>query len=171
MNFVKNCAVGLAGMAVLITSLPAAAVDVALTTPVSGVVKSVLVKQGQSVKKGQVLVTLDDAVYQARVMETEGGVERLKADEQEAGRDLKRAKDLYDRAVSSTTEYEQAQVRYSHANGLYKEAQARLLIARKHLEYATLRAPFDGTVSKRLAEPGMVVSAELQPVTLIVLTK
>lgn len=171
MSFVKNCAVGLAGMAVLITSLPAAAVDVALTTPVSGVVKSVLVKQGQSVKKGQVLVTLDDAVYQARVMEAEGGVERLKADEQEAGRDLKRAKELYDRAVSSTTEYEQAQVRYSHANGLYKEAQARLLIARKHLEYATLRAPFDGTVSKRLAEPGMVVSAELQPVTLIVLTK
>lgn len=171
MSFVKNCAVGLAGMAVLIASLPAAAVDVALTTPVSGVVKSVLVKQGQSVKKGQVLVTLDDAVYQARVMEAEGGVERLKADEQEAGRDLKRAKELYDRAVSSTTEYEQAQVRYSHANGLYKEAQARLLIARKHLEYATLRAPFDGTVSKRLAEPGMVVSAELQPVTLIVLTK
>ncbi|WP_124951751.1 efflux RND transporter periplasmic adaptor subunit [Sulfuriferula thiophila] len=171
MNFVKNCAVGLAGMAVLITSLPAAAVDVALTTPVSGVVKSVLVKQGQSVKKGQVLVTLDDAVYQARVMEAEGGVERLKADEQEAGRDLKRAKELYDRAVSSTTEYEQAQVRYSHANGLYKEAQARLLIARKHLEYATLRAPFDGTVSKRLAEPGMVVSADLQPATLIILNK
>ena len=171
MNFVKNCAVGLAGMAVLITSLPAAAVDVALTTPVSGVVKSVLVKQGQSVKKGQVLVTLDDAVYQARVMEAEGGVERLKADEQEAARDLKRAKELYDRAVSSTTEYEQAQVRYSHANGLYKEAQARLLIARKHLEYATLRAPFDGTVSKRLAEPGMVVSADLQPAILIILNK
>ena len=171
MNFVKNCAVALAGMAVLITSLPAAAVDVALTTPVSGVVKSVLVKQGQSVKKGQALVMLDDAVYQARVMEAEGGVERLKADEQEAGRDLKRAKELYDRAVSSTTEYEQAQVRYSHANGLYKEAQARLLIARKHLEYATLRAPFDGTVSKRLAEPGMVVSADLQPATLIILNK
>lgn len=160
-----------AGMALLALSLPAAAVEVALTTPVSGVVKTVLVHQGQVVKKGQPLVMLDDAVYQARVTEAEGGVERLQADAQEAERDLKRAKELYNRAVSSTTELEQAQVRYSKANGLYKEAQARLVIARKHLEYATLRAPFAGTVSKRLAEPGMVVSAELQPATLIVLSK
>lgn len=152
-------------------SLPVAAVEVALTTPVSGVVKSVLVHQGQSVKKGQTLVMLDDAVYQARVMESEGNVERLKADEVEANRDLKRARELYDRAVSSTTEFEQAQVKYARASGLYKEAQARLLIARKQLEYATLRAPFDGTVSKRLAEPGMVVSADFQPATLIVLSK
>lgn len=159
------------GLILLGLSLPAAAVEVALTTPVSGVVKAVLVQQGQSVTKGQTLVTLDDAIYQARVMETEGSVERLKADTLEADRDLKRAKELYDRAVSSTTEYEQAQVKFSRANGLYKEAQARLLIARKQLEYATLRAPFDGTVSKRLAEPGMVVSADFQPATLIVLSK
>lgn len=160
-----------AGMVLLTSSQLAAAVDVALTTPVSGVVKTVLVRQGQSVKKGQKLVVLDDAIFQAHVMEAEGSVERLQADAQEAERDLKRAKELYSRAVSSTTELEQAQVRYSRANGLYKEAQARLVIARKNLEYSTLRAPFDGTVSKRLAEPGMVVSAELQPVTLIILNK
>ncbi|ARU32923.1 hypothetical protein CAP31_09390 [Sulfuriferula sp. AH1] len=159
------------GMILLTSSLPAAAVDVALTTPVSGVVKTVLVRQGQSVKKGQKLVVLDDAIFQARVMEAEGSVERLQADAQEAERDLKRAKELYSRAVSSTTELEQAQVRYSRTNGLYKEAQARLLVARKNLEYSTLRAPFEGTISKRLAEPGMVVSAELQPATLIILSK
>jgi len=158
-------------MILLTSSLPAAAVDVALTTPVSGVVKTVLVRQGQSVKKGQKLVVLDDAIFQARVMEAEGSVERLQADAQEAERDLKRAKELYSRAVSSTTELEQAQVRYSRTNGLYKEAQARLLVARKNLEYSTLRAPFEGTISKRLAEPGMVVSAELQPATLIILSK
>ena len=171
MNCAKQASIALSWTAMLVLSLPAAAVDVALTTPVSGVVKTVAVQQGQSVKKGQVLVSLDDAVYQARVMEAEGGVERSKADAQEAERDLKRAKELYDRAVSSTTELEQAQVGYSRMNGQYKEAQARLLIARKHLEYATLRAPFDGKVSKRLAEPGMVVSADFQPVTLIILTK
>ncbi|MDR3391756.1 MAG: efflux RND transporter periplasmic adaptor subunit [Sulfuriferula sp.] len=171
MMSIRKWSIACTGMILLALSLPAAAVDVALTTPVSGVVKTVLVQQGQKVKKGQPLVLLDDAVYQARVMEAEGSVERLQADEQEAERDLKRAKELYSRAVSSTSELEQAQVRYSQTNGLYKEAQARLLIARKHLEYATLRASFDGTVSKRLAEPGMVVSAELQPATLIVLSR
>ncbi|MEQ1668716.1 MAG: efflux RND transporter periplasmic adaptor subunit, partial [Sulfuriferula sp.] len=78
---------------------------------------------------------------------------------------------LYDRAVSSTTEYDQARLRYARADGYYREAQAKLTIAKKNLEYTTLRAPFNGVVSKRLAEPGMVVSAELQPATLIILNK
>ena len=161
----------LLGIGLLALSLPAAAIEVALTTPVSGVVKTVLVQAGQHVKKGQALVVLDNALYQARVMEAEGGVERLKGEAEETDRDLKRAKELYARAVSSTTELEQAQVRQSRANGLYKEAQARLMMARKNLDYTTLRAPFDATVIKRLAEPGMVVSAELQPATLIILNK
>lgn len=147
------------------------AVDVPLTTPVSGVVKSVSVTAGQSVKKGQVLLALDDTIYQARVTEAEAVLSRLKEDSAEADRDLKRAKELYDRAVSSTTEFEQAKLRYARADGLYREAQAKLIIARKNLEYSTLRAPFNATVSKRLAEPGMVVSADFQPATLIILSK
>jgi multidrug efflux system membrane fusion protein len=147
------------------------AVDVPLTTPVSGVVKSVSVTAGQSVKKGQVLLALDDTIYQARVTEAEAALSRLKEESAEADRDLKRAKELYDRAVSSTTEFEQAKLRYARADGLYREAQAKLTIARKNLEYSTLRAPFNATVSKRLAEPGMVVSAEFQPATLIILSK
>lgn len=161
----------LLGIGLLASSLPAAALEVALTTPVSGVVRTVLVQAGQHVKKGQALLVLDNELYQARVMEAEGGVERLKGEAEESDRDLKRAKELYDRAVSSTTELEQAQVRQSRANGLYKEAQARLKIARKNLEYTTLRAPFAATVIKRLAEPGMVVSAEFQPAPLIILNK
>lgn len=147
------------------------AVDVPLTTAVAGVIKSVSVTQGQSVKKGQVLLSLDDTIYQARVLEAQAGVSRLQAEAAEAERDLKRAKELYDRAVSSTTEYDQAKLRYARADGLYQEARARLIIAKKNLEYSVLRAPFDGAVSKRLVEPGMVVSPELQPQALIVLSK
>ncbi|MFA5172385.1 MAG: efflux RND transporter periplasmic adaptor subunit [Sulfuriferula sp.] len=149
----------------------ASAVDVPLTTPVSGVVKTVSVTQGQSVKKGQILLSLDDTIYQARVTEAEAALSRLKEESAEADRDLKRAKELYDRAVSSTTELDQAKLRYARADGLYREAQAKLIIARKNLEYSTLRAPFNATVSKRLVEPGMVVSSEFQPATLIMLSK
>ena len=54
---------------------------------------------------------------------------------------------------------------------LRNKFKANLTIANKNLEYSILRAPFNGVVSKRLAEPGMVVSAELQPATLIILSK
>lgn len=160
------------GMLSLLFIVPlAAAVEVPLTTPVSGVVKTVLVTAGQSVKKGQLLLSLDDTIYQARVIEAEAGVSRLQAEAGEANKDLKRAQELYDRAVSSTTEYDQAKLRHARADGLYQEARARLTIAKKNLEYTSLRAPFNATVSKRLAEPGMVVSPELQPQALIVLSK
>jgi len=142
-----------------------------LTTPVSGVVKSVFVSVGQRVKKGQPLLALDDTIYQARVREAEAGVTRAKEEGLDAGRDLARAKELYSRAVSSTTELDAAKLRNARADAVTKEAQARLIIARKNQQDSILRAPFDGVVSARLVEPGMYVATTLQPPTLIVLEK
>lgn len=142
-----------------------------LTTPVSGVVKSVFVSVGQRVKKGQPLLALDDTIYQARVMEAEAGVARAKEEGLDAERDLARAKELYSRAVSSTTELDAAKLRSARADAMSKEAQARLIIARKNQQDSVLRAPFEGVVSARLVEPGMYVATTLQPPTLIVLEK
>ncbi|MEQ1668190.1 MAG: biotin/lipoyl-binding protein, partial [Sulfuriferula sp.] len=79
----------------LLTATSALAVEVPLTTPVSGVVKTVPVTQGQSVKQGQVLLTLDDSIYQAHVAEAAASMSRLQAEMVEADKDLKRAKELY----------------------------------------------------------------------------
>lgn len=144
---------------------------VPLTTPVSGVVKSVFVSVGQRVKKGQPLLALDDTIYQARVMEAEAGVARAQEEGLDAGRNLARAKELYSRAVSSTTELDAAKLRSARADAVSKEAQARLIIARKNQQDSVLRAPFDGVVTARMAEPGMYVATTLQPPTLIVLEK
>lgn len=142
-----------------------------LTTPVPGVVKSVFVNVGQWVKKGQPLLALDATLYQARVMEAEAGVDRVREEALDAGRELARAQELYSRAVSSTTELDAAKLRNARVAAASKEAQARLIIARKNLEDSVLRAPFDGLVTARMAEPGMYVATTLQAPTLIVLKK
>ncbi|GBL46016.1 RND multidrug efflux membrane fusion protein MexE precursor [Sulfuriferula multivorans] len=162
--FLLGCTSALAGEATRLHGIP-------LTTPVSGVVKSVFVSVGQRVKKGQPLVALDDTIYQARVMEAEAGVARAKEEGLDAERDLARAKELYSRAVSSTTELDAAKLRNARADAMTKEAQARLIIARKNQQDSILRAPFDGVVNARLVEPGMYVATTLQPPTLIVLEK
>lgn len=162
--FLLGCTSALAGETTRLHGIP-------LTTPVSGVVKSVFVSVGQRVKKGQPLVALDDTIYQARVMEAEAGVARAKEEGLDAERDLARAKELYSRAVSSTTELDAAKLRNARADAMTKEAQARLIIARKNQQDSILRAPFDGVVSARLVEPGMYVATTLQPPTLIVLEK
>lgn len=162
--FLLGSVSALAGEAARIQGVP-------LTTPVSGVVKSVFVSVGQRVKKGQPLLALDGTIYQARVMEAEAGVARAKEEGLDAGRDLARAEELYSRAVSSTTELDAAKLRSARTDAASKEAQARLIIARKNLQDSVLRAPFDGVVSARMAEPGMYVATTLQPPTLIVLEK
>lgn len=158
-------------LACSLTAASWAADRVPLTTPVSGVVKEVYVQVGQRVKKGDKLLALDDTRLKARVMEAEAGFTRYKQEAEEADRELKRAEELFDRGVSSTTEFDAVKLRHARAAANLREAEARLIIARKNLDDSVLRAPFDGVVKAREAEPGMYVAAELKPPTLILLGK
>lgn len=148
-----------------------AAEGVPLTTPVSGVVKAVYVKAGQRVKKGDKLLALDGVRYQASLMQTEAALARAQQEAEEAEKDLKRAEELYARGVSSTTELDAVKLRQVRASTLLKEAQAHRIVAQKNMEDTVLRAPFNGTVKARHAEPGMFVPAELNPPVLIILDK
>lgn len=155
---------GLAGLA-----LPAAAASVELTTRVSGVVDTVLVRPGQRVQKGAPLLRLDRTVLRARVAEAEAEYARAEADEADAKREAVRAQELFDRTVSSTTELEAATLRHARARAMLAAAEARRTIARKDLSDAELKAPFAGTVKAVPGGPGSVVTADCQPKPLVIL--
>ncbi len=168
----ENMIKGLVFLAAMALAAAGRAADrVPLTTPVSGVVKEVYVQVGQKVKKGDKLLALDDTRLKARLMEAEAVLQRFEQEAEDAGRELQRAQELYDRGVSSTTELDSAKLKHARANANAKEAEARLVIARKDLEDSVLRAPFDGVVRSREAEPGLYVPAQLDPPTLIILGK
>lgn len=157
---------------VMLLALPAFAADsVRLTTPVSGVVKAVFVEAGQRVSKGDKLLALDDVRFQAKLMEADAALMRASHEAEDADKELKRAEELYARGVSSTTELDAVKLRHVRATASLKEAQARQMIAQKNLDDTVLRAPFDGVVKSRDAEPGMYVPAELNPPVLIILNK
>ena len=149
----------------------AQAADIELSTRVSGVVEEVLVKVGQSVKKGTVLLRLNKVIYQAQVDEAGAESERLRAEEAETKRDLDRAQELYSRTVSSTTELDTAKLRQTRAKSALTVAEARLTIAKKNLLDTELRAPFNGVVAALPAAPGVVVAADCQPRVLVVMRR
>ena len=152
-------------------ALPAwSAGRVELTTRVPGVVEEVMVAAGQHVKKGDVLVRLNTVVYEARVKEAQAEVERSRVDEEDARKDRDRAEELYKRTVSSTTELDTARLKHARAKAELMAADAHLTIAQKNLADAVLRAPFNGVVAERPAEPGMVTT-ECQSRTLIILSR
>lgn len=144
---------------------------VELSMPVSGVVRAVQANVGDRVKKGQVLLTLDAAAYQAGVAESQAELARHKEEELDAKRNLDRVQELYNRTVIATSELEQAQTRLVRAKAGLNEAQARLARTQKTLGDATLRAPFDALVVVRQVEPGQTVASQFQPQTLLVLAR
>ncbi|MCA1978684.1 MAG: efflux RND transporter periplasmic adaptor subunit [Thiobacillus sp.] len=146
-----------------------AGAGVELTTRVSGVVEEVLVKPGQQVKKGAVLLRLDATVLRARLDEAAAELARAEADAADARHDLERAQELFNRTVSSTSELDAAKVRDARAQAAVQAAKARQAIAQKNLADAALRAPFDAQVVAIPGQPGTVVAAECQPRPLLVL--
>ena len=159
----------LAGLCVVATSPLWAADKVELTTRVSGMVEEVLVKPGQRVKKGAVLLRLDRTVLQARLDEAAAEQSRAQADESDAKRDLERAQEMFNRTVSSTSELDAAALRYARAQAALAGANARRVIAQKNLQDAELKAPFDGVVKAVPGGPGTVVAADCQPKPLVIL--
>lgn len=146
-----------------------AAEKLELSTRVSGVVAEVLVTPGQRVKKGTVLLRLDRIVLQARLDEAAAEYARAQAEDVDAVREFERAQELFNRAVTSSSEFEAATLRRARAKALLSTAAARHTIARKDLTDAELRAPVAGVVSAIPGGPGTVVTADCQPRTLVVL--
>jgi len=144
---------------------------VELSSPVSGVVHAVNVEAGDQVKKGQILLTLDAAIYQAKVAENQAAITRLLAETAEAKRDLDRVQELYARTVVATAELDQTRLRLTRAESMLAEARASLRQNQKIQDDSVIRAPFDAVVILRQAEPGMSVAAGLQPQILLVLAK
>ena len=162
--------VALVGWGVLAAQPLWAADKVELTTRVSGRVDKVLVKVGQQVSKGTVLLRLEKTILQARLDESTAEQVLAQADEADAKRELDRAQEMFNRTVSSTSELEAATLRHARLQAALAIARARRVIAQQNLNDADLKAPFDGRVSALPGAPGTVVAADCQPKILVILS-
>jgi RND family efflux transporter MFP subunit len=107
---------------------------------VSGRISEMPIILGQKVKAGELLAKIDAREIQARL-------EQAEAQREQASRDLDRARTLAQKQVSSKQELDAAEARA-------RVAEAALSEARTMMGYANVTAPFDGVVSRRLAEVG-----------------
>lgn len=111
-----------------------------LATRGSGTVESVLVDVGSSVRRGQVLVRLEGSGV-------ESAVARAEAQTGVARRTYERLSNLERDGAATKQELDQAEAALRTAEAMLEEAEASR-------DYFVLRAPFDGTVSARYADPG-----------------
>lgn len=130
---------------------------VTLSTPASGMVVAVPVTEGDRVKEGAVLVRLDQRAMTARLEAAERHVEGARQAFEEAGRELERTEELYDRTLLADHDLQMAHIAHVAAEAELRAAEARHVERRLDLEYSVVRAPFAGTVIRRHIHPGMAV--------------
>jgi multidrug efflux system membrane fusion protein len=119
----------------------------------------VLFNEGRHVAQGEVLLRLDPADYEARRRQAEATLARDQAQLVKAQADVERAISLKAKGFVSDAAIDTARAAASGAEATVKADQAALDLARLQLDYATVRAPFDGIVGARLVYPGTAVKA------------
>ena len=135
----------------------AAQTQVTVKPTVAGQIRTVPVKEGDVVKAGDVLATIDDSQQQAAVAQTGAALEASIAQLQQARTHLDRAQGLGD--AISRKDLETAQVALQTAQNDVERLTGAKNQATSLLGQYTIRAPFDGSVLTRGVDPGQVVDS------------
>jgi RND family efflux transporter MFP subunit len=117
-------------------------------------VTGVMVRAGDRVHRGQVLVTLDASELRAQIAQAQGELAAARGELSRATADQKRFSALFARGSVTASEHDAAEAAYRNAAGRFAQAQAAVAAAQAGFAYATIRSPVDGLVVERLAEPG-----------------
>lgn len=133
---------------------------VALKARVGGQILEVNFREGQSVKKGEVLFRIDPRPFEAALRQAEANALRDRAARDQARSQEKRYQELLDKNFISKEAFAQIRTNAATAEATAKASQAALENARLALEYCTIRSPLDGYVGRALLQAGNVVRAD-----------
>ncbi|HEV6967757.1 MULTISPECIES: efflux RND transporter periplasmic adaptor subunit [Roseateles] len=124
---------------------------------VAGTVEAVRFREGQLVRKGDPLFTIDARGFKAEVARAEAQIAALKTQAELARADLARSEKLVSVNAVSQQEIDQLRAAVRSAEANQKAAEAALVQARLNVEYANVTAPVSGRTSRANVTPGNLV--------------
>jgi RND family efflux transporter MFP subunit len=134
---------------------------------VSGDVLQVSVREGESVRPGQVLARIDTADLEAKLIERQGALESARAQMALAEKTRSNNVKLLNEKFISQNAFDSSQSGYDVAKGNVKSAEAQVRIAENALKDALVVSPITGVVQKRHAQPGEKVAFDAPIVTVV----
>lgn len=117
-----------------------------IVSRVSGELVEICFKEGDFVKKDQVLYRLDDVQYQASVKGCEALLAKCKAEFAYAESNFNRTNKLFEKGVSTLDDMENSRASFEAARGALFNAEASLITAKDNLAHTVIKAPQDGFV-------------------------
>ena len=133
--------------------------SVQLRPRVSGYIDKVNYTDGQEVKKGEVLFTIDDRTYRAALEQAQASLARAKTQASLARSEANRTDKLVNTNVVSREEWEQRRSAATQAQADIRAAQAAVDAAQLNLDFTKVTAPIEGRASRALITSGNLVTA------------
>jgi multidrug efflux system membrane fusion protein len=132
---------------------------VTIKPQVAGQVSALHFEQGQDVKAGDLLFSLDPRPFEAALRQAEANLAKDTVLAEDVQREAKFTGDLVKQTAAAQREYEKAQAAADALAATVRADQALVDNARINLDYCSIRSPLDGRTGARLADPGNVVKA------------
>jgi RND family efflux transporter MFP subunit len=140
-----------------ITGNAAAVNAVKLVARVEGYLDKIHYEDGQFVKKGDLLFTIQQDQYKDQLQQAQAQLLAAQAQLAHAKVELPRYSALVKKDAATQTEVDHWYYQRATAEAQVLGAQAQVSLAKLNLGYTEVRAPFDGIVGKHLVDPGNVV--------------
>ena len=134
---------------------------------VSGDVKQVTVREGETVQSGQVLARIDTTDLDAKLIDRVGALESAKAQLAMAEKTRASNQMLLKNNFISQNAFDNSESSFRVAEGSVKSAEAQVQIARNALKDAVAVSPLTGLVAKRHVQPGEKVAFDSPLVTIV----
>jgi HlyD family secretion protein len=157
--------------AVAATGALSAVTTVQVGTQVSGRIVEILADFNDRVRKGQLIARIDPTLLEQAVRDAQAGLERSKAQFEQADIEYRRNLELFQGKVLTEIEFNTAKFARAVAAANVKSSQVALDRARQNLAYTEIFAPIDGIVVERNVDAGQTVAANFSAPQLFLIAK
>ncbi|PIF46796.1 HlyD family secretion protein [Chryseobacterium sp. 52] len=144
---------------------------VAVGTQVSGIIKKTYVDFNSTVKKGQLLATLDPDLLQFQSEQIKANLQNAKSNLAYNNINFNRQSQLYKVGAISKADFDNATNQYNAAKAQVNSVNAQLSTANKNLSLTNIYSPIDGTVLNRNVSEGQTVASSFSTPTLFSIAK